>query len=124
MRITNRTRNTVLSTTTELALSPHQKAKGLMFRRSLNGGLLFVEEKPTKTSIWTVGMLIPIDILWIDEHHKVIKVKEEAKPWRYLGYPPTKAKMVLEVRAGTVKKTRTRVGDQLGITKTGALRSY
>jgi len=113
--IANKTRKTVLCKKVELAASHFSKARGLMFRTSLNGGMLFVFDKESRASIWTFGMFMPIDIVWIGSKNRVVDMKENALPWRYLGWPKKKAKMVLELKSGTLKKTGTRRGDLLEI---------
>jgi len=115
MVIRNLTRRTILCSRIEVARTPFQKARGLMFRSSLKGGMLFVFEKEGKPGIWTFGMFMPIDIAWLSSTRRVVTIKENAQPWRFLGYPRKKAKMVLELPAGTLKKTRTREGDILSI---------
>jgi len=119
--IINRTRNTVLCRKLETANSVFKKANGLMFRRSLKGGFLMRFERDSKPGIWTFGMFFPIDIAWIDSRGRVVKAKENAKPWRFLGYPKKPARAVLELNAGTLKKTKTRVGDTIRIYKRGGI---
>lgn len=111
--ILNTTRKTTLCKRVEKAISSLSKARGLMFRRSLKGGLLMVFEKEQRVGIWMICMLMPLDILWIDKRGKIVFLKEHAKPWLYFG--SRKAAFVLELKAGTVKKTGTRIGDILYI---------
>lgn len=113
--ILNKTRKTTLCKKTEKAISGLSRAKGLMFRGSLKGGLIMIFDNEIKSGIWTFGMRIPIDIVWIDSKNRIVSIKENAKPWRYMGYPEKPAKMVLELNSGIVKKTRTCVGDLLKI---------
>jgi uncharacterized membrane protein (UPF0127 family) len=84
---------------------------GLMFRRKIKGGFLMVFERERKVSIWTAGMLLPIDIAWIGSGGKILAAKENAKPWRFLA--SHRARSVLELKAGTLKKTGTKKGDFL-----------
>ncbi|MBI4020826.1 MAG: DUF192 domain-containing protein [Candidatus Aenigmarchaeota archaeon] len=109
--IRNRTRGTTLCTAVEVASSPFQRALGLMFRSSLEGGMLFSFGRGAPAGMWTAGMRIPIDILWLDHDRRIIRIKERALPWRFMG--GCTAWYVLELPAGTVQKTRTRVGDLL-----------
>jgi len=115
MGISNVTRKTLLCRRVEVAVTPFQKTKGLMFRRQLQGGLLMISEKEARVGIWTFGMFFPIDIAWIDSSRRVVSIKENAQPWRFLGYPKKKATMILELRGGTLRKTKTREGDLLEI---------
>ena len=97
----------------EIASSPGAKARGLMFRSRLEGGMLFPMEKEKTLDIWMFGMRFAIDIVWIDSSGRIVKVKENAKPWRFLGW--AKAKNVLELPAGTLRKTGTKKGDLLKV---------
>lgn len=113
--ITNKTRDTVLCETHEVAESHWQKTRGLMFRDSLphNHGMLFTFFRPSPAGIWMFGMRFPIDILFIDSGKKVLRVIENAKPlglsWRTwkLYIPPSPASYVLELPAGGARKTST-----------------
>jgi len=109
--IFNRTRKTAICTRLEVASSHFQKARGLMFKRSLEGGMLLDFEKESRVGIWTLGMLFTIDIAWIDSQGRITKIKSRARPWRYVGWG--KGKAVLEVNGGTLERTGTRVGDIL-----------
>jgi len=70
--------------------------------------------------IWMKGMLIPLDIVWLDERGTVIHLIEEAPiPSNpddlpvYTNLDP--AKYVLELAAGTVADTGLRVGAEVGL---------
>ena len=111
--IANLTKKTVLCRKLELATTSFQRARGLMFRKTVEGGMLFVFEKERKQAIWTFGMLFPIDILWISRRKRVVHIKENAKPFLFCG--GAEAASVLEVKSGTVARTRTTVGDAIAI---------
>ena len=111
--ITNLTQKTVLCRVIEQAQTPWEKTKGLMFRTSLTGGLLMDFESSGYPAIWTLGMRIPIDIIWVNSRERVVHIKTHARPWLYMGYPKKKARWVLELKSGTVAKTKTTLGDQL-----------
>ncbi len=109
----NVTRNTVLCRKIEVTSSLLGRVRGLMFRSPPRGGFLMDFGGEAAAGIWTFGMLYPIDILWIDSGWKVVGMKENANPFRYLGYPVKPARFVLETRSGVVRKARTRAGDEL-----------
>ena len=121
--ITNKTRGTVLCKTHEVAGSSWQKTKGLMFRKSLPGGhgLLMAFDPPARPGIWMLGMRFPIDIAFVGQDKRVIKVVENARPlgfswrtWRVF-YPPEPARFVLELPAGRIQESGTARGDSIDI---------
>ena len=84
--------------------------RGLLGAKSLGEGegLVLVGEK----SIHTLFMKFPLDIVYIDKNHQVIRTDENMVPYR-LGPLVTQSAYVLEVPVGTIAATETRVGDQL-----------
>jgi uncharacterized membrane protein (UPF0127 family) len=57
-------------------------------------------------------MSFDLDVLFLDEKGKVLKVVESLAPWKWTKKVP-EARYVLEVPAGTVESSGTRVGDEL-----------
>src|SRR3982750_1449172 len=57
----------------EIAADDETRAQGLMFRDSLREGtgMLFLFPKSGDYPFWMQNTLIPLDITWIDENHKV-----------------------------------------------------
>lgn len=117
----DRTTVTIHDTTFKVDVSetPQSRSKGLSGRERLSEdeGMLFVFTAPTIRSFWMKDMLIPIDIIWINEN-KIIGFHEDVQPEP--GVSLTKltrytsqdiADQVLEVQAGTVKRLGIIVGD-------------
>ena len=104
----------------EMAKTPVEREKGLMFKKNLseNFGMVFVFENEDKYGIWMKNMQIPIDIIWIDKNKKVVYVKENAQPCKSTFcevYVPNKeALYVLELKAGTISKKGIGGGDSVG----------
>lgn len=96
----------------EIADSFFKKIKGLMFRDSLpeNFGMLFVFDYDGYHGIWMIGMKFPIDIIWIDKRKKIVDFVENAKPSFNTYRPVKKARYVLEINAGFVKRNKIRIG--------------
>lgn len=100
----------------DVARTPASWEKGLSGRTSLapNTGMLFIFNRPDLWAIWMKDMLFPIDIVWLDVAHRVIKVEENIAPETYpkTYEPKTPARYILELPAGTVKSTGITVGQQ------------
>ena len=64
--------------TCEVASSPEERLMGLMFREELSAdeGMLFVYEYPRNVSFWMKNVLIPLDIIFLNESGTVINVEE------------------------------------------------
>ncbi len=85
-----------------------------MGRDSLDNdqGMLFIFPGETSPSFWMLGMLIPLDIVWIDGGLNVVGVTANVPPHSgssspTLYLPPQPVRYVLEVNAG--------IADELGI---------
>jgi hypothetical protein len=105
----------------EIADTPDKREKGLGGVTSLgeNEGMLFVsDQKDTSPIFWMKGMLIPLDIIWINDG-KVVKIDKnipnpdpntpESELKRYS--PTSVVDYVLEVNAGFSDKFGLKVGD-------------
>ncbi|KKR67081.1 MAG: hypothetical protein UU08_C0028G0013, partial [Candidatus Uhrbacteria bacterium GW2011_GWE2_40_58] len=84
-----------------------------------NEGMLFVyKETQEEVNYWMKGMVIPIDIIWINENRVVGVIEnipvEFTEPLTiYTSSVPVDR--VLEVRAGFAKKYGVKIGDRLDI---------
>ena len=101
-----------------LATTEAARVQGLSGVEKLgaDGGLLMVFDADTinDTGIWMKDMKIPIDIIWMNNEKKVIYIVMDASP--DLGEsktfrPTSPAKYVLEIPAGTAKKSAIKIGD-------------
>jgi len=91
----------------ETASSPGQIVQGLSGRDTLceNCGMLFVFGKPGPCSFWMHGMRFPLDIIFLDEHGKVLNIAKSLAPCESGAGCPSynssgDALLVLEVNAG------------------------
>ena len=103
----------------EVASSPSQRTLGLGGRVELSEdtGMFFIFSEPGLPGIWMKGMLIPLDIIWIDEDYEIVHVAKDVSPDSYpeVYYPTIPASYVLEVNAGTVDKSGILVGQKIVI---------
>lgn len=109
MRVRNLTRQTEIASCVEVAETATARNKGLLGRTSLppGGGLWIV---PCE-SVHTFFMKFPLDLLYIDHHKKVRKVRVNVGPWRLSAC--LSAHSIIELPAGTLLNTQTQRGDQL-----------
>ena len=111
MQVLNSTRGTTLATSLEVADSGPKRNRGLLGRMSLEpgGGLWIV---PCE-SVHTFFMQFPIDLVYIDRNNRIRKVRESVPPWRLSVC--LSAHSILELPAGTIRRTQTQRGDTLQI---------
>jgi len=108
--------------TLEVASTPNQRNLGLMFRPSLaeDHGMLFLFPTPDRYAIWMKNMLIPIDIVWLDEHKQIIHIETNVPPCRIepclIYQPETPALYVIELAVGTVTQAGLQPGATLQLT--------
>jgi uncharacterized membrane protein (UPF0127 family) len=112
LQIKNITRNSILSNNCSVARTFFARFRGLQLKKSLprGHGLLITP----CNSIHMFFMRFSIDAVFIDSNNKVIYIEECIRPWR-VSKIVRKAKSVLELPAGTVSDTDTRMEDQLEI---------
>ena len=66
----------------EVARTPAEQERGLMFRRSLpaHGGMIFPMDPPRPASFWMKNTLIPLDIIFIRADGTIVRVAANAVP--------------------------------------------
>ncbi|MBZ5584159.1 MAG: DUF192 domain-containing protein [Acidobacteriia bacterium] len=110
--IRNETRQAVLAGSALKAETSAERRTGLLKHKSLAPGEgLWIE--PCE-SVHTFFMKFPIDLVYLDKHNKVKKVRRAVPPWRLSAC--LTAHSVLELPAGTAAATGTAAGDTLAIT--------
>jgi uncharacterized protein len=102
--------------TVEVAETPAQMEQGLMFRRSMapDAGMLFDYKTPTVATMWMRNTLIPLDMLFVDAHGRIVNVHERAVPQSLdviAGAAPVRA--VIELNGGTAARLGIAPGDQV-----------
>ena len=105
--------------TVEIAADEDTRTQGLMFRDHLaeDRGMIFLFPESGEYAFWMKNTLIPLDMIWIDEAHRIAHVGHDIQPCKAdpcPSYPPNaRAKYVLEVAAGVAAKHHLKDGDIL-----------
>jgi hypothetical protein len=100
----------------EIAETPAEKAKGLMFRRTLGEmeGMLFLYAEPQEVSMWMRNTYLPLDMVFVAIDGTVTRIAERTTPFsekQILSDGPVLA--VLEVNGGLAEKLGLKPGDRL-----------
>lgn len=106
----------VLAGTVEIAATRAARRRGLMGRASLpQGHALWIV--PSR-GVHTCGMRFAIDVVALDRRGVVVDVVTDLRPWR-IRLPRPGTLGVLELPAGTVRATRTRLGQSITFEASG-----
>jgi len=112
VRIVNESKQTELGDQVEMARSFWKRGIGLMFRSGLASGAGLVIDPCS--SIHTMWMRFPIDVLYVDKDGTINRADEAMKPWRF-GPLFVHGKYVIELPPGTIRTTRTEQGDRIKV---------
>jgi hypothetical protein len=112
----NKTQETFVATEATVADSYFPRLVGLLGRTKRwaqpGRGLWIVPSR----GVHTIGMLFPIDLIFLSKEKQVIHVEEHVRPFR-ISAVSLKASSILELPAHTIYRTGTKVGDQLEIAR-------
>ncbi|MBK7874064.1 MAG: DUF192 domain-containing protein [Saprospiraceae bacterium] len=100
----------------EIADNEFDQAQGLMWRKSMeeHQGMLFVMDKMEEQSFWMLNTYIALDIIFLDAHLKIVKIKANAQPQSLDAIKSERpAQYVLEVNAGYCEKYNIKEGDKI-----------
>ncbi|HKN09279.1 MAG TPA: DUF192 domain-containing protein [Pseudomonadota bacterium] len=100
----------------EMALTPEEQAKGLMFRRELpeGQGMLFDFQREQPATFWMKNTYVPLDMIFIRADGTILRIAENTVPLSEALVPsggPVRA--VLEVVAGTARRLGIAPGDRV-----------
>jgi hypothetical protein len=100
----------------EMAVTPEDRSKGLMFRKELPAGqgMLFDFEGEGPIAMWMKNTFISLDMIFIRADGRIARIAENTTPHSETTIPsgaPVKA--VLEVVAGTAKRLGIATGDRV-----------
>ena len=112
MPVKNLTRNSIIAAKSRLADSVLTRVVGLMFSKQTQSAMILKFKKEIPVSLHTFFVFFPIDIMFVDGNEKVAELVEAMQPFTtYIG--KKNAKYIVEVPAGTIKRSGTRVGDRI-----------
>jgi uncharacterized membrane protein (UPF0127 family) len=107
------------SITAELAITPEERAMGLMYRKKMgfDQGMLFIFDIEDFHAFWMKNMVIPLDFVWLDEEKRIVHIEQNVPPCKQDPCPTYTSKVpavfVLELKAGSVKKRKLKMFDRL-----------
>jgi hypothetical protein len=106
----------------DVAELPADQARGLGGRKALapDEGMVFVYRERHQPGFWMYGMVIAIDMLWIDTD-RIVHIVHRAPPPKSgapdaelpVYTPPVPANIVLEIAAGRARELGLKVGDKV-----------
>ncbi|MDA8130540.1 MAG: DUF192 domain-containing protein [Elusimicrobia bacterium] len=113
--------------TAELALTPGERERGLMFRKALaeDRGMLFVFSDGSLKTFWMKNTLIDLDMVFLDGEMKVVRVfhrvprSYEDQPESEIARASSPAWCVLELAAGAARSHKVRPGSRLAVSFLG-----
>ncbi len=110
----NQTRGTFVATEATLADSYLRRLVGLLGKTrrwaQLGRGLWIVPSR----GVHTIGMMFPIDLIFLSKEKEVVYIEEHVRPFR-ISAVSLKATSVLELPPHTIYRSGTQVGDRLEI---------
>ena len=107
----------------QVAVTPEEKAKGLMFRTQLpkGHGMLFVFREPGKQSFWMRNTRIPLDLGYFSSEG-ILREVHAAQPFDERGYPSRndRIQFVLELNQGAYRTAGLAPGAKLNLREMAA----
>ena len=116
MPVKNVTRNTIIALRSNIADSALGRAVGLMFSKPTQSAMILRFGREMLISLHTYFVFFPIDIMFIDSRLRVVEMVSAMQPFTTYS-AKRKASYVVELPVGTIKKTRTKAGDEIAFLK-------
>jgi uncharacterized membrane protein (UPF0127 family) len=98
----------------EVAATPEQQEKGLMYRRTMpaDHGMIFPMDPPRGVSFWMKNTYLPLDLVFIGPDKRIIRIAENAVPLSLdLIECNEPVAAVLELNGGAARKQGIAAGD-------------
>lgn len=102
--------------TVEIAETPEQKAKGLMFRKSLDdkAGMLFPYGQPQEIAMWMRNTYIPLDMVFIKSDGTIHRIEAMTEPFSEATVASQGlVTAVLELNGGAAARFGLKAGDKV-----------
>ena len=112
MKITNKTKNTVISVKASKADNFFTRMIGLLNRSTLNQGEGLIITHCN--SIHMFFMRFAIDCIFVNKENKIVGLVENIKPFR-LSRIFLQSSFVIEVPVGTIGQSNSSIGDEIEI---------
>ena len=106
----------VLTFRVELASTPFEQAKGLMFRTAMgpDEGMVFPFDRPRGASFWMRNTVIPLDLIFVAPDGRISNIAANAIPYDETPlYSDGEAKAVLELNGGRAAELGIKPGDRV-----------
>ncbi len=109
--------------TLEIVRTPEDRAKGLMYRESLDAdkGMLFVFDAPGEYSFWMKDTHIPLDMVWVSADNVIVEVEHDVPPCKVVNCPSyggnVESSMVIELNAGMAERYTISEGERITFKK-------
>jgi hypothetical protein len=100
----------------EMAVTPEEQAKGLMFRKSVpeGTGMLFDFKEERPLTFWMKNTYVSLDMIFIRSNGTILRIAQNTTPLSEKMVPSGgPARAVLEVAAGTARKLGIAPGDRV-----------
>ncbi len=97
----------------EVAASPAEQQKGLMFRTAMGAdeGMIFPNSPPERRSFWMKNTVIPLDLIFIGADRRILNIAQ-GEPYSLDPIPSAgPAINVLELNAGRARELGIKPGD-------------
>ena len=104
----------------ELALTPEQQTRGLMFRQTLaaDAGMLFDYGAPREVVMWMANTPLSLDMFFIKEDGTIARIEAHTEPFSKTRIPSLQpVRYVLETNAGFAVKHGLKAGDRFELTQ-------
>ena len=91
----------------EVARTPQEQAKGLMFRTTMgpDEGMIFPYDPPQSVAFWMKNTVLALDIVFVGADHRVVNIAANATPYSEQSLPSAApVSGVLELNAGRAKE--------------------
>jgi len=102
----------------EVARTPEQKQRGLMYRKRLDedAGMLFIAPYERRQRFWMKNTFIPLDLIFIGAEFRIKGMIQDARPEsEKMLFIDSPSKYVLEVNAGFCRRHGVKEGQKVKI---------